>query len=242
MTELRQQADWMALSMARLLRNGEIVFHGLASPLPMVSILLARALDAPNLVYLSIAGAVNAEPSSLKESTVHPKLTEGATSYFSLAEIFDLSARGQLNTAFLSGVQIDIHGDINMSVIGDFDQPKVRLPGGAGSAVIMPTAQRVILWRTKHDRRSFVKDLSFRTASGRVDKVVTPLCIFSKEDGLLKVWRLRANVSWEEVADKTEFELLKSADFAIAAAPTERELVALERVDPQGIRYAEFSL
>ena len=66
---------------------------------------------------------------------------EGALSYFNLMEIFDLSARGKLDLAFLGGAQIDEHGDMNLSFIGDPAAPKVRLPGGAGSAHILPTAQ-----------------------------------------------------------------------------------------------------
>ena len=97
-----------------------------------------------------------------------------------LADLFDLSARGRLDVAFLSGVQIDAEGRINMSAIGSYEQPKVRLPGGAGSAMLMPTARRVILWRTKHDPRTFVERLDFVTAAGNVDRVVTPLGIFAR--------------------------------------------------------------
>ena len=87
---------------------------------------------------------------------------------FSLAEVFDLSMRGGLDVAFLSGVQFDNHGGVNASVIGDYHKPKVRLPGGAGSAVLIPTARRAILWRTKHDRRTFVDKPDFLTARGNV--------------------------------------------------------------------------
>ena len=102
-----------------------------------------------------------------------------------LTDLFDLAARGRLDTAFLSGVQIDGAGRINMSVIGDFARPTVRLPGGAGSAALMPRAKRTILWRTKHDPRVFVERLDFVTAQGNVDRVVTPLCVFRRRDGRL---------------------------------------------------------
>ena len=94
-----------------------------------------------------------------------------------LTDLFDLAASQRLDTAFLSGVQIDGQGRTNMSVIGQFDAPKVRLPGGAGSAAIMPRAKRTLIWRTKHDRRVFVDRLDFVTAAGNVDRVVTPLCM-----------------------------------------------------------------
>jgi len=181
--ERADTAAQMVVSLARLLRDGETVFFGVASPIPMVAALLARRLHAPNLVILTIAGGVSPLPEHLPASTVDPALLHGARAQVTLTDIFDLSARGRLDTAFLGGVQIDDQGRINMSAIGDFDRPKVRLPGGAGSAAIMPTARRTILWRTRHDPRTFVETLGFVTAAGNVEHVVTPLCVFGRAVG-----------------------------------------------------------
>ncbi|MEE8209933.1 MAG: CoA-transferase, partial [bacterium] len=104
-------ADLMACSMARLLADGETVFHGVASNLPLVAILLARATHAPGLVYLNIGGAVDARPTRLPKSTVDPTLADGAVCRVTLADFFDLSARRRLDTVFLSGAQIDLHGN-----------------------------------------------------------------------------------------------------------------------------------
>ncbi len=70
--------ELMVTALARLLRNGETVFHGVASPLPMVAILLARRLQAPDLVYLNITGSVDPRPERLPVSTVDPALLRGA--------------------------------------------------------------------------------------------------------------------------------------------------------------------
>lgn len=233
-------ANQMVVSLARLLRNGETVFHGVASPVPVTAILLAKAMHAPDLVYLSICGGIDAKPQSLPKSTAHPELAKGTRSLFSLTEIFDLSARGGLDTAFLSGVQIDVLGNINMSCIGDFHKPKVRLPGGAGSAVVMPTAGRTLLWRTKHDPKIFVEKVPFTTAVGKVDKVVTPKCIFQRSEGRLKVWRLMPGTDWDELAGLTGFPLEPCEDMAQEPGPTEEELTLLERIDPQQVRLTEF--
>src|SRR4051812_44662120 len=115
MSTTMSAADWMAVAMARLLRDGERVFHGVASPLPLTAILLAKRLHAPRLVYLNITGSVDPAPAVLPKSTVDPALLRGTTTLVTLAELFDLSARGGLDTAFLSGVQIDGAGRINMS-------------------------------------------------------------------------------------------------------------------------------
>jgi glutaconate CoA-transferase subunit B len=230
----------MAVALARLLRNGETVFHGVASPLPMVATLLAKRLQAPDLVYLSIAGGVDAAPSRLPASTVDPVLLEGARATVTLADLFDLSARGRLDVAFLSGVQIDGQGRVNMSAIGPFARPKVRLPGGAGSALLMPTAKRVLLWRAKHDPRVFVDTLDFVTAAGNVERVVTPLCVFRRVGELLAVETVHPGVSPDEVRSQTGFPVEVDARTPTTSAPTTEEMAALAEIDPERVRASEF--
>lgn len=235
----------MAISLARLLRDGEVVFHGLASPLPMVATMLARALHAPNLVYLTIGGAVDPRPSRLPYSTVDPALLEGVVAVVSLAEIFDLSARGKLDTVFLSGVQIDRQGRINTTVIGTHGRPKVRLPGGAGSALLMPTARRTLLWRTRHDRRTLVEKCDFVTAAGEVDRLVTPMAVFRREEGSLRVESLHPGYTWQQVEENTGFALEPLPGLPVGQAPAtpepgREELDLLARIDPRGVRHIEF--
>jgi glutaconate CoA-transferase, subunit B len=226
--------------MARLLRDGETVFHGVASPLPMVATLLAKRLQAPNLVYLNITGSVDPRPERLPVSTVDPALMVGTRALVTLTDLFDLSARGRLDTAFLSGVQIDGQGRINMSVIGDFARPKVRLPGGAGSAALMPTARRTILWRTKHDPRIFVERLDFVTAAGNVDRVVTPLCVFQRIGGRLTVESLHPGVTASSLRAATGFSVDVGDETPITPLPTAIERAALAEIDPTGIINSEF--
>ena len=238
--DTRTVANQMAVALARLLRDGETVFFGVASPLPMVAALLAKALHAPGLVILTIPGGVDPEPGQLPLSTVDPRLLAGATARITLADIFDLSARGRLDTAFLGGVQIDQAGRINLSAIGDPRHPKVRLPGGAGSAALMPTARRTILWRTRHDTRTFVERLPFITAAGNVDRVVTPLCVLRRVDGLLQVESIHPFSSPDQVRAATGFPVLVGADTTDTPSPTPDELEALQRIDPAGMVAAEF--
>ncbi len=233
-------AAMMAVALARLLHDGETVFHGVASPLPMVATLLAQHLHAPNLIYLNITGSVDPRPEHLPVSTVDPALLHGTRSLVTLTDLFDLSARGRLDTAFLSGVQIDAAGRVNMSAIGPFARPKVRLPGGAGSAALMPTARRTILWRAKHDPRVFVERLDFVTAAGSVDRVVTPLCIFIRRDGRLEVESVHQGVTPEELRGATGFAIDIGSETPVTPPPTERELAMLAAVDPDKVSRSEF--
>jgi glutaconate CoA-transferase subunit B len=231
----------MACAIARLLSDGETVFHGVASNLPLVAILLARSTHAPGLVYLNIAGAVDPRPTRLTKSTVDPALLEDAVCRVTLTDIFDLSARGRLDTVFLSAAQIDLHGNFNLSVIGSFERPKVRLPGGAGSALLASTARRTILWRTRHDRRTFVDRLDFITACGNVERVVTPLAVLKRVEGLLQAESLHPGFTFEDLQESTGFELERPETMPTTGLPTAEELKALDDVDPDGIRYLEFA-
>ena len=236
-----QQADMMAVVLARRLRDGERVFHGVASPLPMVACLVAQRLHAPNLVYLNITGSANPVPETLPASTVDPRLLRETRSLVTLAELFDLSARGELDTVFLSGVQIDAGGRINMSAIGPYEHPKVRLPGGAGSAALMPTARRTLLWRTKHDPRTFVERVEFVTAVGNVDRVVTPLCVFQRVNGRLQVEEIYPYTTPDAVRAATGFAVDVDETTPVAPPISDAERATLDAVDPDHVRLIEFA-
>ncbi|GIM29788.1 3-oxoadipate--succinyl-CoA transferase subunit B [Clostridium polyendosporum] len=233
-------SDIMTCAMARLLKDEEKVFHGVSSHLPMVAMMLARSMHAPNLVHLNISGGVN--PQTVKDayySSAGADLWNGAEAVFSLEEVFDLSMRGKLDVAFLSGVQFDINGNVNASVIGDYNKPKVRLPGGAGSAVLIPTAKKAIIWRTKHDKRTFVEKVDFVTTRGNLWKIVTPLCIFKFEEGKLLLESIHPTSSLNEVIENTGFEVNYN-EIKYTPEPSEEELRMLKRIDPYDFRSKEF--
>ncbi|HZR99003.1 MAG TPA: CoA-transferase [Chloroflexota bacterium] len=233
-------AELMAVAMARLLRDGEVVFQGVNSPLPMVAIALARRLHAPHLTYVNIAGGVDPTPRYLPDSTTDAELAHGSASLFNNEDFYDLCARGGIDTAFLGAVQIDAQGRTNVSAIGDHAHPKVRLPGGGGAAMIMPTARRVILWRAQHSPRVFVERLDFVTAAGNVDRVVTPLCVFQRRAGRLQVEAVFPTSSAAEIVARTGFPLDAARPWPALAPPTPDELAALAAVDPRGVRHQEF--
>lgn len=233
-------SDIMTCAIARMLKDGEKVFHGVSSHLPMVAMMLARSMHAPNLIHLNIPGGVN--PKYIKDarySSAGADLLNGSEAVFPLAEVFDLAMRGQLDVAFLSGIQFDVNGNVNASVIGDYNKPKVRLPGGAGSAVLIPTAKKAIIWRTKHDKRTFVEKVDFVTTRGNLWKIVTPLCIFEFRGDKLWLDSIHPTSSLEEVIDNTGFKL-NYTKVKYTPAPSEEELKMLKRIDFNDFRSKEF--
>lgn len=235
-------SDIMTCVLARQIKDYETVFHGVASHMPMVAVMLAKALHAPNAVYLNIPGGVDPRPMRANRySTAGSELLQGASSFFGLQEVFDLSMRGRLDVAFLSGIQFDIEGNVNASVIGDYRRPKVRMPGGAGSAVLIPTAKKAVIWRTKHDKRTFVPKVDFVTARGNIHKIVTPLCVFACRNGRLVLDSVHPTSSIEEVRENTGFELIYDK-LVYTEPPTDKEMSILSRVDPVNLRSWEFNV
>ena len=106
---------------------------------------------------------------------------------------FDLAQAGRLNVFYLSGAQIDGQGNINLMAVGDYRKPKVRLPGGAGSAILAYVVERVVLFKTTHEARGlvpqvdlitapgFTPNLSLRQRPGRIIRLITPKCVFALE-------------------------------------------------------------
>lgn len=233
-------ADIMVCAMARLIRENNTVFHGVSSHMPMVAVLLAKQLQAPHAVHLNIPGGVDPHGVKMKSYTSAGKeLLYKSCSYFPLSEVFDLSMRGGLDVVFLSGIQFDVKGNVNASVIGDYYKPKVRMPGGAGSAVLIPTVKRAIIWRTKHDRRTFVEKVDFITTRGNIDRIVTPLCIFKMEQGELVLDSIHSHSSIDEIIENTGFQV-KYKEIIYTPNPTKEELCILEKIDPNDYRNIEF--
>jgi glutaconate CoA-transferase subunit B len=139
---------------------------------------------------------------------------------------------------FLGCAQVDGEGRTNVSVIGDWASPKVRLPGGGGAAVMMPTAKRVATWRTEHSARALVEKLDFVTAAGNLQTVVTPIAVFQKRDGRLALESWNPSVTLDEIVKRTGFRF--DARGARPTPPaTEREASALAGLDPSGEFAAE---
>jgi glutaconate CoA-transferase subunit B len=224
--------SYIVTNLARFVRPGEITFSGVNSSMPMLACLLAkRAYDFP-FTYINVAGGVDPQPSHIPLSSSDPVLAEHSASIFANEDFYDLCTRGRMDLTFLGAAQIDGEGCANNSVIGDWHHPKVRLPGGGGGAVMLPTAQRSCTWRTEHSRRTLVHKLDFRTSWGGFHGVVTPIAVFVKRDGRLALQSWHPEASLDEVRERTGFDF-DATGATPTAPPTARERDALAALDPQ---------
>lgn len=244
-------SELMTINSARLLRNGDTVFVGVG--LPNLACNLARRTHAPELVMIYEAGVIGAQPARLPLSIGDPTLVSGAVSVCSMYEIFTLYLqRGLVDVGFLGGAQIDRFGNINATVIGDYNHPKVRLPGSGGSMEIAAWANRCYII-TPHQKRRFPEKVDFQTSAGFLDgriarektgvrgggpqAVVTNLGILEPDEtGELILTALHPGATVEQAIENTGWVLKVNDNLRITEPPTSEELRMLrEELDPDGI-------
>lgn len=244
-------AELMIVNAARLLKDGDVVFVGVGQP--NLACNLAKRTHAPNLVMIYEAGVIGAEPARLPLSIGDPTLVSGALSVVSMYDIFALYLqRGNVDVGFMGGAQIDKYGNINATVIGDYTQPKVRLPGSGGSQEIAAWANRCYIM-TPHQKRRFPEKVDFMTSAGflggRKEReatgvrgggmlaVVTDIGLLEPdENGEMTLTALHPGRTVEEAKANTGWDLKVAPQVRLTEPVTEKELRILrEELDPNGL-------
>jgi glutaconate CoA-transferase subunit B len=244
-------AELMIINAARLLRDGDVVFVGVGQP--NLACNLAKRTHAPNLVMIYEAGVIGAEPARLPLSIGDPTLVSGSLSVVSMYDIFsNYLQRGNVDVGFMGGAQIDRFGNVNATVIGGYDHPKVRLPGSGGSQEIAAWANRCYIM-TPHQKRRFPERVEFMTSAGfitgRADRtaaglrgggmlaVVTDIGILEPdENGEMVLAALHPGKTSEQARENTGWDLRSAAQVRTTDEVSERELHILRtELDPAGI-------
>jgi len=227
----------MAVVAARELRDGEVVFVGIG--LPNLACNLARRTHAPNLVLIYESGAVGAVPARLPVSIGDPALVTGSLMVCGMADVFQLFLQnGKIEVGFLGGAQVDRYGNINTTVIGPYERPKVRLPGSGGAAEIAIHARRVLIV-AKLSPRAFPERVDFVTSPGdRVQRVITDKGVLEPDGpkGELVLTALYPGVEPADVQAGVGWKLRSRPKLAQVAAPAVADLRLLrDELDPQGL-------
>jgi glutaconate CoA-transferase, subunit B len=221
--------EMMTVAAARELRDGEVCFVGIG--LPSTAANLARGRHAPDVVLIYESGTIGSRPTRLPLSIGDGDLAETADSVVSVPEIFNYWLQGgRIDVGFLGAAQIDRHGNLNSTVIGSYDEPKVRLPGAGGAPEIAAHARRVVTI-IRQSPRSFVAELDFKTSLGAQDQVViTDLGIMRRRDELV-LEALHPGVSLDQAREATGWDLKVADDLETTVPPTADELAALRELN-----------
>jgi glutaconate CoA-transferase, subunit B len=242
-------SELLAVMSARLLEDGQIVFAGVG--IPLLAATLAQGTRCPGLTILFEGGVIGPtiEPGRLPPSTNEQRCTIRANMVLGSTDVLLLLQRGYVDVGFMGGAQIDQHGNLNSSFIGDPAKPKTRLPGTGGGNDIASLAQMIVAM--KHEKRRFVEHVDFVTspgflrggttrrdsglAAGGMYRVVTDLGLFGFDDETkrMKIVALHPGVTVEQVQDNTGFRLEQDKNIGVNERPSEQELAFLRKLDPQ---------
>ena len=231
---------------ARRLADTPSVFIGVGRP--STAAILARMVHNPDLVLVYESGTIGAKPFHIPLSIGDGELAAAADTVVSVPEMFNYwITPGRIDIAFLGAAQVDRFANLNSTVIGDYDRPKVRLPGAGGAPEIAAGCGEVVIV-APHGPRTFVERLDFRTTVGHGDgpgdrdrlgftgagptAVITDLGVLepdpvSKE---LVLTQVHGGVTLEEVRAATAWDLRVADELRVSEPPSDEELAGLREL------------
>jgi len=243
--------ELMVSASSRELRDHEVVFVGIG--IPQLGALLAQRTHARNLTLVYESGVIGTRPARLPLSIGDPTLVSGTYGIFNFYETFSqLLQRGFIDVGFIGGAQVDKFGNINSTVIGDYDKPKVRLPGSGGGCEITGLSKRTIII-TPHEKRRLVEKVDFVTSPGYLNgpgareefgleggpsAVITTMGVlrFDEKTKEMYLSSYHPGVSIDQAKQNTGWDLKISPTVKETEPPTVDEVKILrEELDPQGI-------
>lgn len=245
-------SELMIVCAARALEGKQVVFVGVG--LPNIACNLARHSHSPQMELVYESGVFGARPARLPLSIGDPTLVSGATSVGSMADLFMYYLQGGLiDVALLGGAQIDRFGNLNTTVIGDYTNPKVRLPGSGGACEIAINA-RATFMIMRLQRRAFVERLDFLTSpghrTGRANAegkpfpgsgpqlVITDKALFdfANAEREMRLTALAPGYSVDQIQNEIGWDLRVSDSLHEIKPPYDEELrIVREELDPQGL-------
>jgi glutaconate CoA-transferase subunit B len=233
----------MTIAAARALKNTDICFVGIGAPSAACN--LARLTHAPDITLIYESGTIATRPSVLPLSIGDGELCATALTTVSVPEMFRYWLQGgRVTLGFLGGAQIDRYANLNTTVVGPYQKPKVRLPGGGGAPEIASSCGEVFITMSMSPR-AFLDTLPFITSFGHgtgkgsreklglstrgPTKVVTDLCVLEPDADTreLVVTSLHPGVSQDAVQGQCGWPLRFSKQIIETPAPTENELAVL---------------
>jgi glutaconate CoA-transferase subunit B len=243
MADTYTPTEMMTIAAARALRNEDVCFVGIGAPSAASN--LARLTHAPGITLIYESGTIATKPDVLPLSIGDGELCETALTTVSVPEMFRYWLQGgRVTVGFLGGAQIDKFANLNTTVVGPYDKPKVRLPGGGGAPEIATSCREIFIIMAQ-DKRSFVGKIDFITSLGHGEggdhrqrlgvktkgptRLITDLCIFEPdpETKEMSVVSIHPGVTRERIQENAGWPVRYATKVAETPPPDARELETL---------------
>jgi glutaconate CoA-transferase subunit B len=244
--------EMMTIAAARSLRNDDVCFVGIGMPSAASNV--ARLTHAPGITLIYESGTIATKPDVLPLSIGDGELCSTALTTVSVPEMFRYWLQGgRVTVGFLGGAQIDRFANLNTTVVGSYDKPKVRLPGGGGAPEIASACGEIFIIMAQ-SKRSFAAKLDFITSMGHGEggdhrarlglktkgptKLVTDLCIFEPDPQSreMTVTSIHPGVTRDQIDDNTGWSVRYAAHVVETRPPTADELKILRELHARTAR------
>jgi glutaconate CoA-transferase, subunit B len=241
----------MVVCMSHLVRDGEMVAQGIATPLVAAAYLLARRTHAPNMYFSSAIGqGICRYPAPLGLSQVESLWLDRSLVNVGFARAVSEVLPSLRPLEFFRPAQIDPHGNFNNIAFGkDYRHPRLRMPGTGGIPDVTSYLNDIMLYVPRHSRVTFTPQLDFCAGLGHNSArkhgsgarwLVSDLGQFDFFNGRMRLMTYHRGVSVEKIQAHTGFPLDISADVCETVTPTQEELELLRKeIDPLNIRRLE---
>ncbi|HWM81705.1 MAG TPA: CoA-transferase subunit beta [Pseudolabrys sp.] len=244
--------EMMTVAAARALRNEDVCFVGIGQPSAAAN--LARLSHAPDVTLIYESGTLGTKPTVLPLSIGDGELCETALTTVSVPEMFRYWLQGgRISVGFLGGAQIDKYANLNTTVVGDYNKPKVRLPGGGGAPEIATSCGEIFIIMAQ-SRRSFVDKIDFFTSIGHGSggdsrqklgittkgptRLITDLAIFEPDPQTREmiVTSIHPGVTRQQIQENTGWTVRYAGTVAETSPPTAQELDILRELQARTAR------
>jgi glutaconate CoA-transferase subunit B len=230
-------ADRLVWQMACELHDGAVVATGVASPLAVLAIALARETHAPRLTYLACVGSLNPTVTRLHRSSEDLAYLTGRAAEITIPELFDHARRGHVDTVFFGAVEVDGDGATNLSAAGSLAAPRPKFPGVVGACSLRRWCKHPVLVVPRHTARCLVSRVHVRsTADARRTRLLTDLAVFSIGDGGAQLEAHAPHATIADVRARTGFAFREAAPVAPLADPPADVRATIARLDPDNLR------
>ena len=227
-------AERLIWQMAAQLADGDVVATGVASPLAVLAIAVARATHAPNLTYLACVGSVNPAVTRLHGSSEDLAYLAGRAGEISIPDLFDHARRGRIDTVFFGAVEVDPIGRTNLSAAGSLAQPTVKFPGVVGACSLRRWCKRPVLVVPRQSKRCLVPRVAVASTSddARRTRLLTDLGAFSLGNGGAVLQAIAAHTTLDALRARTGFAFQVAAELDVIGDPPAAVRDAIRRLDP----------
>jgi glutaconate CoA-transferase subunit B len=231
-------AETVVAAMAREIEDGAVIATGVASPLAILAIAVARATHAPRLTYLACVGALDPEIATLHACSEDLGYLDGRSGEVTIPDLFDHARRGRIDLMFFGAAEVDAAGDTNLSAAGSLDRPKVKFPGVAGAATLRRWVARPVIVLGRQSKRNLVPkvQVASTTDPNRRTRLLTDLGAFELGAAGATLVARHPWATEEEIAGRTGFAFQTAQPLPVTPAPSLEHLRAIRRVDAGGRR------